>query len=182
VDCLINYLNPFVPLSVEEPTKAGFRQKPIKVASKEFIDGSKLPKSAMEKIAQRRFDLVTDDEMKPLSETMAKEIDRQRKRIGGNFVIAYAIATQEQRNHIREILPECNFITLTLSKETQKKRLLARHDEMAEAEIIKILTTLHALFELPGENERNTYNVDITDDMSRDDDVVEKVKQILEDI
>ena len=31
VDCLNNYLNPFVPLDVEEPTKAAFRQKPVKV-------------------------------------------------------------------------------------------------------------------------------------------------------
>ena len=31
VDCLKSYLNPFVPLDVEEPTKAAFRQKPIKV-------------------------------------------------------------------------------------------------------------------------------------------------------
>ena len=54
---------------------------------------------------------------------------RQRKRIGGNFVVAYATHSQGVRNHIRKTLPDCIFIVLTLSKEVQKKRLQARHGE-----------------------------------------------------
>ena len=68
-----------------------------------------------------------------------------------------------------------------MTKEAQKKRILARHDEKAEPHVIQILTGLYEIFDLPGEKEQNTYNVDITDDMSRDD-VVEKVKEILHDI
>ena len=93
-DCTANHLNPFVPVDVEEPTKAAFRQKPIKVQSREFLEVIKLPKTVGEKIEQRKFDEITDEEIIPHSQTLAKEVDRQRKRIGGNFVVAYAIHSQ----------------------------------------------------------------------------------------
>jgi len=80
-------------------------------------------------MALGKFNEITDDELKLQIQTVAKEIDRQRKRIGGNFLVAHATAKQGQRNHIRDIIPDCIFITLTLSKEGQKKRILARHDE-----------------------------------------------------
>ena len=73
------------------------------------------------------MDEATPEEVKPFNETIAKEIDRQRKRIGGNFLVVYATATQVDRNRIRKILPDCTFITLTLTREAQKKRILARH-------------------------------------------------------
>ena len=127
------------------------------------------------------MDEVTPEEVKPFNETIAKEIDRQRKRIGGNFLVVYATATQVDRNLIRKILPDCTFITLTLTKEAQKKRLLARHDEKTQADTIKFLTDLYDLFELPGENEWNTYNLDISEEMTKDD-VVRGIEQILKDI
>ena len=106
------------------------------------------------------------------------KIDQQRKRIGGNFAIAYAIHSLGVRNHIRTILPDCIFVTLTLSKESQRKRLLIRHDEKSEVEVIKFLTGLFDIYELPEENEKNIFNIEITDEMTPDD-VVERVKQIL---
>ena len=45
VDCLNSYLNPFVPLDVDEPKKAAFRQKPVKVIWNETMKKSTvLPK------------------------------------------------------------------------------------------------------------------------------------------
>ena len=140
-----------------------------------------IPDSFIGKIWHRKFDEVTLEELKPFSETMAKEIDRQRKRIGGNFLVVYATATQVDRNLIRKILPDCTFITLTLTREAQKKRLLARHDEKTMADRIKYWTDIYDLFELPGENESNIYNLDISEEMTRDD-VFRGIEQILKDI
>ena len=97
------------------------------MTSKEFIE-SKQKASIKEKFKEGKMDEVTPEEVKPFNETIAKEIDRQRKRIGGNFLVVYATATQVDRNRIRKILPDCTFITLTLTREAQKKRLLARYD------------------------------------------------------
>ena len=46
--------------------------------------------------------------------------------------------------------------------------------------LFKILTGLYDIYELPGENEKNTFNLDITEDMVPDD-VVKKVQDILND-
>ena len=128
-------------------------------------------------IQQGKFDEFDFNETKPIVEMLAKDIDIQRKRIGGNFVVAYAINSQELRDYVRKILPDVIFITLTLSKESQKKRIQARHGKNSER-IIKILTGLFDLYDLPREGEKNTFNVDITDDMVPND-VVKKVQEIL---
>ena len=54
---------------------------------------------------------------------MAKTVNIQRKRIGGNFSVAHAVNNQEIREHIRQIIPDVVFITLTLNRETQRKRI-----------------------------------------------------------
>ena len=180
-DCTVSHLNPFVPVDVEEPTKAAFQQKPIKIQSREFLEGIKHPKSVGEKIEQGKYDEITDEEIIPHCQTIAKEVDRQRKRIGGNFAVAYAIHSQVVRNHIRKTLPDCIFIVLTLSKDVQRKRLLARHGEKTEEHVIEWLTGIFDMYELPGENERNTYNVDINEQMTPND-VVEKVQKILQNL
>ena len=82
------------------------------MTSKEFIE-SKQKASIKEKFKEGKMDEVTPEEVKPFNETIAKEIDRQRKRIGGNFLVVYATATQVDGNLIRKILPDCTFITLT---------------------------------------------------------------------
>ena len=128
-------------------------------------------------IQQGKFDEFDFNETKPIVEMLAKDIDIQRKRIGGNFVVAYAINSQELRDYVRKILPDVIFITLTLSKESQKKRIQARHGKNSER-IIEILTGLFDLYDLPREGEKNTFNVDITDDMVPND-VVKKVQEIL---
>ena len=130
---------------------------------------------------QQKFDEISDEELRPYFETMAKEIDRQRKRVGGDFVVAFATQKEQHRNLIRKILPDCIFITLSLTKEAQRRRLLTRHDEKAEAQVIEFLSKIYDIYELPGENEPNTYNVDITDEMTRDD-VIDRVQQILKNI
>ena len=59
-------------------------------------------------------------------------------------------------------------------------QIQARHGEQAE-DAIKILTGIFDIYEPPGENERNTYNVEITDEMTPND-VLEKVQKILVEI
>ena len=54
---------------------------------------------------------------------IAKDVDVQKKRIGGNFAVAHAVNNQEMRECIRQIVPDVIFITLTLTKETQRKRI-----------------------------------------------------------
>ena len=81
---------------------------------------------------------------------MAKDIEIQRKRLGGNFVVARAIGSKKERNHIRSMLPDCIFIILSMTKESQMKRLLLRHGEDESAKkVVKWLNDIHKHFEPP---------------------------------
>ena len=145
--------------------------------SKEVAEDFKEAEVEFAKVMQPGAD-VDWDKLKPVYTTLAKDINAQKKRIGGNFSIAQAVISQALRDHIRQTIPDCIFITLTMAKETQMKRIKARHgDDMSEG-MLEVLTNTHELYELPGENEPNTFNVNISDDM-KPQDVMRKVLEIL---
>ena len=117
------------------------------------------------------------DIMKPKHIHLAKHIDGQKKKIGGNFVVSHIITTRKLRDNIRTILPDCIFVLLSISKETQKKRISIRHGDETDG-VAKLLTAMHDLFELPGNDEKNTYNIEINEDMTPKE-VMEKVLKLL---
>ena len=131
-----------------------------------------------QKLTAGKVDDVKWNKMKPFYANMSKDLDIQRKRIGGDFVIAQAIATRELRDHCRTILPDCVFITMTLTKENQLKRVKARHGDDCD-KMLECFNQIVEAYEKPGEGERNTYNLDIDENMSQND-VMEKVLGILE--
>ena len=82
------------------------------------------------------------------------------------------------RDHIRGILPDVIFITLTLTKENQLKRVKKRHGEDCGA-ILELLNKFYEFFEGPGDGEKNTYNIDIDENMTPKD-VMNKVLELLD--
>ena len=109
-----------------------------------------------------------------------KYIEVQKKRIGGDFVVAKAIGSRKERDQIRKVFPECIFVILTITKEFQKKRLLARHGEGKEGEgVVNMLTDWYEYKPLE-EDEKNIVSIDITNDMSPKD-VMKSVLKILEE-
>ena len=119
------------------------------------------------------------EKIKPFYTYMAKDVAAQKKRIGGNFSIAEAVPSRAFRDHIRLTIPDCIFITLTMTQESQIKRIKARHGDDLSDGLLDMLSGIHKLNELPEENEPNTFNVDITDNM-KPQDVMKKVLDILE--
>ena len=114
-------------------------------------------------------------------ESQAKYIEVQKKRIGGDFVVAKAIGSRKERDEIRKVFPECIFVILNITKKCQKKRLLARHGEGKEGEgVVNMLTDFYKYFEPPEEDELNTVSIDITEDMAPKD-VMKLVLKMLED-
>ena len=81
------------------------------------------------KLAHVKGNEIDWEKTKPFYSNVSRDIDVQRKRIGGNFVIAQAVTSQNMRDHIRLTLPDCTFITLTLTEENQLKRVRERHGE-----------------------------------------------------
>ena len=88
--------------------------------SRKFIDEINEVKSQFQKLKQQgKLDEI---DFRGFS-IIAKDVDVQKKRIGGNFAVAHAVNNQEMRECIRQIVPNVIFITLTLTKESQRKRI-----------------------------------------------------------
>ena len=119
------------------------------------------------------------NEAKPFFGIIAKQVAIQKKRIGGNFAVAHAVNSYDIREYIRQIIPDVIFVTLSLTRDTQLKRIQARHGEQSEV-TIKMLTGMYDIYDLPRENEKNTFNIDITEEMAPVD-VVKKVQKIITD-
>ena len=110
-----------------------------------------------------KIDQIDWEKFKPFFSLISKNIGIQKARVGGNFAIAQAVQSRDQREHIRKTLPDVVFIVLSLTKENQKKRLKDRHGDSAEM-MGEMLEKMFDLYEKPGDGEENAYNVDITED------------------
>ena len=61
----------------------------------------------------------------------------------------------------------------------QAKRIKERHGEESQG-ALEMMMKLHKLYEKPGDGEKNTYNIDITEEMTKKD-VLKEVLEILEE-
>ena len=114
-----------------------------------------------------------EEKFEPILHLGANDISKQQKRIGGNWLVDFAVFSRKQRDALRKILgTDLIFIVLNLTKEYQEKRIIGRHGKA-----IDTLTKMHALYEPAGDDEENTYNVKVTEDMSPED-VVQKILEI----
>ena len=130
-----------------------------------------------------------------------EDIIRQRQRLGGDwtvrkvksypstkmnsclyshiFQVALAIFSQAQRDIVRNLLGnDVIFIILQLTPETHHKRLVGRGEEM-DGDMAGIFDSMTKMYEPAGKDEKNAFDVHITEEMTPDD-VAQKVLVILE--
>ena len=140
--------------------------------SEEVIKAAKSWIGVEDDINNKNWEVV-EEKCTPMLNQSAYDILKQRKRIGGNWSVDFAVFSRKQRDGLRKILgSDLIFIILNMTKQCQEKRLIDRHGN--DKEIIDLLKMLHTMYE-PGENdEENTYNVTITEDMCPED-VVQKI-------
>ena len=125
-DCFSSGVNPYIPPDAKEPTLHRIKQKPLNGLTQQRIDaalkGTKNFKAIMG---------GTTCDMKGLEEfygAMCEDIGKERKRMGGDWVIAQAVPTRSLRDFIKAQLgPHLVFVVLNMTKEDQEKRLEARH-------------------------------------------------------
>ena len=121
------------------------------------------------------------EKLQPMFDLLAKDIAHQRKRLGGNMVIAQAIHSQKQRERMRKIIgPDLVFIVLGMSRECQKKRIMGRHGEDFPETFLNIMIKMAEIYEPAGAEEENAFNVVITEEDSRDD-VLQKIVDIIKE-
>ena len=172
-DCFMNHLNPYVPTDVDEPT-----------FSTNFLKG----------VSQERLDIVTEgginfmamingneynfEKLCQFYSAMTKDIDKERKRIGGDWVVAHAVPKRKFRDHIRKQLgSSLIFVVLHMSKEDHIERIKERHKNDIRQGIVDKLIKSYDVFEPAEDGEPNTISILITKEMTRED-VVDKIIQM----
>ena len=95
---------------------------------------------------------------------MAKDIEKERKRVGGDWIVAFAMSRRTDRDIFREVLGEdLLFVVIDISFELVKERLAGRgigEDSMAE---------MHWKFQPAGEDEPQTVSFDMLPGVSKAD-------------
>ena len=112
---MLSFVNPFVPLDVENPSYAQKLQKPLKVTifftfkydilfDKKYINitqGVTREDFQILQEAMKTFEPMIrgevdcfDDGMQPLLKLMSREIIKQKKRLGGDFAVAHAVVSR----------------------------------------------------------------------------------------
>ena len=119
-----------------------------------------------------------DEKFKPILQITAKDITQQKERLGGDWSIAFAVYSRSQRELLREALPGVVFIVLSLSTEALFKRLKGRMNDIQMDDMDEQLKKFNTLYEPAGDDEENTHNLVVTEDMSPED-VVQKVLEIV---
>ena len=127
-----------------------------------------------------KFEDANFDLLKPFFKFLADDLVKQRKRIGGDWAIAQAIFSRDQRDFFRkEIGPDLVFIVLNMTKSCQEKRVKARHGDSLGDHFLDLLVKYAELCEPAGDDEENAYNLTITEEMSRED-VLQKCLEIVQ--
>ena len=86
------------------------------------------------------------------------------------MVIAQSIFSRQQRQWIKDSLGyNVIFITLSISAELQIDRIKSRHGTVVTDEYIDSLLKFGQLCEKAGENEENTFDITVTENVSIED-------------
>ena len=175
-DCFANSVDPFIPLDVDEPGHATSKQKRIRGFSKEDL----LSFSGLEKLGENllKGDLTEQECVFPFFKAMSKDIATEKRKIGGDWVVAFAAPTRKIRDVIKE---ECNaiFVVLTVSEETQKQRVSGRHAE-DDSRVSEWLTSMQKGFESVQADEKDAYELIITPELGKYD-IAQKVLDLIKD-
>ena len=179
-DCYGGVVDPFIPLEVDEPSLAQMKQKPIKGRTVEGLQSMDDGMPEFKKMIQGApYD---DEKIKPFYRHLAEDIVKHKQRLGGNFAVAQAVPKREMRDFMKEVFgPQGIFVTIRLSKETNAKRIEARHGG-GDPEMIKNMTEwlnkMYDLYEDAQPGEENCVTVEVDPDDSREDVMNKILKQV----
>ena len=145
----------------------------------EAVENCKVAAEVFPEFKAGNFNETIADKLQPLINNMSKDIIKQRQRLGCNMAVAQAIYSRKQREALFKIIgADLIFIVLNLTTDCIKKRLEERHGGTVNDTIMSMLLKIAAMCEPAGADEKNAYNVYITEDMTPDD-VIEKIQEIV---
>ena len=181
-DCVRSFVNPFIDVDVPNPTMAQMNQKPLKGVSKNLLKLNELT-SQMAKQRKEQNDKEYlnnfDHFITEICTLSAEDILFHKNRIGGDWAVALAVSSKKHREVLRKAIGSDLYIfVLNLTRESNLKRLIERHGAEHGKEMAKMFEKIIKQYEPAEDDEVNTFNIEVTEEMTPDD-VVEKAMSCL---
>ena len=176
-DCFWNHVNPYVPIDVEDPSNESMKQNFLKGISQTRIDvcSASISEKYDKLLKGKAYDMK---KMCDAYALMIEELTKERKRLGGDWVVAQAVPTRALRDYIKsELGPKLMFVVLYMTKEDQEARIKARHGD-EDLSINSLLSSVYDFYEPALEDEQNAIDVRITPEMTPHD-VVNHILEIV---
>ena len=130
------------------------------------------------KLMEQELDEVTGERF---YKYMSNSISYERKRIGGDWVVAQAVPTRKLRDEIRKSLgnDKVLFFLLGLEREVTLARLTKRHgDGETGKSMTDFCIKVESFYEPKAQDEDDTFDIIITKEMSPND-VAQKIMEIV---
>ena len=176
-DCYYAYVNPFIDVHAADPSMAQMTQKSLKGMTQDAIITLQEGMGVFMDMMQGKFE-AADETFIKLLPYITEHVKQQRVRLGGDWAMSLACFSRKQREKAREMLGEdLVFIVLNMTEECSRKRMAARH--AGTGFNLDIMEKMYGLYEPAGNDEKNSYNLTITEDMGPDD-VIAEVKKIVD--
>lgn len=177
-DCFMGLKNPYIPLTVKNPTLAQKLQKNLSGHGlQERKETSKEAGKAFMKVFEGwefNFDESEEAEnIRKFFKLFCEDISREKKRIGGDWAVASAMAlNKEWRQYIRSLMgPDLVIVNLTMSEEATRSRISKRHGE--NQSITEMLMKVSLLC-MSADDEEGVVNI-LIDEKMNEDDVIELI-------
>jgi len=175
-DCFESCKNPYIPPLAKDPTMHQVLQRPLKGKGRD--ERLKVCEKAF-----KEFEILFKGEEYDENACvnfymlMCEDIERERRRIGGDWVVATVVQSKAWRDLIKAKLgPDLVFVVLDMDPEEQIERIKVRH--AGDEEMVELMSHLFTLCEPAQDDEENTLAVKVTGEMSRED-VVKKIMEMI---
>lgn len=168
-DCFFETVNPYIPPKADDPTMAVQKQKRLKGIPQEAINAISKGNEAFN--AMRRKQSYDIEDVNRRFDVQCEIIANERRRIGGDWVVASSIYSKQLRNRVVEKLgPNIIIVNLEIDKEVQRERLEKRHGDNGGYHWWRNFDHwVYNLFEPITEPEPNAMRFDVFDCLSRED-------------
>jgi len=165
-DCFTTCRNPFIKVDSPNMLMGQFSQRPL------IGDGIEERREVCNKVLEVFGDILQGkagfEEMEEYFGLMCEDIQRQRARIGGDWVVTGMVPSRGLRDFCRSKLgPDLMFVVLDMDSETQAERIHKRQDvdEIVASMFQKILE----ISDPATKDEKNAIDIKANDKMSPED-------------
>merc|ERR1719402_1021688 len=154
-------VNPFVPHGGKEDSQPSLYGPGMNERKRVVVDGYKNWGIKVDN-ASTGFD---QNSLDSFYRAMAGDIKKQKSRIGGDWVVAFAVPDEDDRSTIRQVVgEEAIFVLLELDDDILKEHIGQKYKGRGDvAEIQKMVIKMSKLFDSAQETENNTLTYKMQD-------------------